>query len=47
MSKSKIPVGGSEQHAFGMSTTPEMRPSIGADPSAGSLLSRVAELLQY
>jgi Kef-type K+ transport system membrane component KefB len=34
MSKSNIPVGRySEQHAFGMSTMPEMRPSIGADPS--------------
>jgi hypothetical protein len=35
MSKSNMPVGRySEQHAFGMSTTPDTRPSIGADPSS-------------
>jgi len=35
MSKSNIAVGRySEQHAFGMSTTPETRPSIGAEPSS-------------
>ena len=35
MSKSKISVGRySEQQAFGMSTTPDTRPSIGADPSS-------------